>query len=79
MRQKDIIGWIGVLLILTAFILTTFSIISAKDIVYGVLNVIGAAGIITSSYVKKDFQPVILNVIWLLVAVAGIIKSLILL
>jgi len=77
MRQKDIIGWIGVLLILVAFTLTTFSIINAKDVMYGMLNLAGALGIIISSYTKKDFQPVILNVIWLLIAAAGIIRSLI--
>jgi uncharacterized membrane protein YedE/YeeE len=76
MKQKDSIGWIGVLLILSAFSLTTFGIIDAKDIIYGVLNFCGALGILVSSYAKKDFQPVILNAIWLLVAVVGIIRSL---
>jgi hypothetical protein len=75
MKLKEIIGWIGVLLILTAFTLTTFSIIDAKDIAYGILNFIGALGIITSSYAKKDFQPVILNLVWLLVATIGVIRS----
>ena len=76
MKQKDIIGWIGVLLILAAFTLATFSIVDAKDTIYGVLNLIGALGIIISSYAKNDFQPIILNAIWLLVAAIGIIRSL---
>jgi hypothetical protein len=77
MKLKDIIGWVGVLLILGAFTLTTFGVIAVKDIVYGVLNFFGALGILTSSYAKKDFQPVILNAIWLLVAAVGIIRSLV--
>ena len=64
------------MLILLAFILTTFGVITAKDIVYGLLNLTGAAGVIISSYAKKDFQPVALNIVWLLVALAGIIRSL---
>ncbi len=76
MKQKDIIGWIGVLLIVTAFILTTLELINAKHIMYGALNFIGALGIIVSSYAKRDFQPVILNVVWLIVASIGITKSL---
>ena len=76
MKQKDIIGWIGVLLILVAFTLTTFGVINAKDIAYGLLNFAGALGIVISSYAKKDFQPVILNAVWLLVAIVGIIRSL---
>ena len=76
MKRNDIIGWVGVLVILLAFILTTFGIISAKDIAYGLLNFFGALGIVISSYTKKDFQPVILNIVWLLVAIVGIIRSL---
>lgn len=75
MKQKDIIGWIGVLLILAAFTLTTFEVIDAKHIAYGVLNFIGALGIIISSYAKKDFQPVFLNIVWLVVAFIGIVRS----
>jgi len=76
MRKNDILGWLGVLLILFAFILTTFSIIDPKNIAYGFLNFFGALGIIVSSYAKKDFQPVILNVVWLVVAAIGIARSL---
>lgn len=76
MKQEDIVGWVGVLLILTAFTLTTLELISVKTLAYGLLNFAGALGIIISSYAKKDFQPVILNVIWLIVAMIGIIRSL---
>lgn len=71
--MKNTFGWIGVALILLAFILTTFHIIDPSNIWYGVLNAIGALGIIVSSSMKKDFQPVVLNVVWLVVAVVGII------
>jgi hypothetical protein len=77
MKQKDVIGWVGVLLILVAFTFTTFGVINAKDIAYGVLNFTGALGIVISSYAKKDFQPVILNVVWLFIAAVGIIRSLV--
>lgn len=76
MKQNDILGWVGVLLILLAFILITLGLINAEDIAYGILNFVGALGIILSSYSKKDFQPVILNAVWLLVAAIGIVRSL---
>jgi len=75
MKQKDIVGWFGVLMILLAFSLSTFDVIDTKSTIYGVMNITGALGIIISSYAKKDFQPVILNVVWLFVAVVGIIRS----
>lgn len=76
MKHTDIIGWIGVLLILLAFTFTTFDIITAKDLVYGLFNLVGALGIMISSYAKKDFQPVVLNMIWLLIATVGIVRAL---
>jgi hypothetical protein len=75
MKPKEIIGWIGVLLILLAYILTTFGVIKPQELTYGFLNFFGAIGIITSSYGKRDFQPILLNVVWLIVAAAGIFKS----
>lgn len=74
---KEALGWIGVGLVLLSFILTTLGILEAKSIVYGLLNAVGAAGIIVSSWVKKDLQPIILNIVWLIVAVIGIIRSVI--
>jgi hypothetical protein len=76
MKSKEIIGWVGVLLILLAYILTTFGAIKSQELLYGFLNFFGAIGIITSSYGKRDFQPMLLNVVWLIVAGAGIIRSL---
>lgn len=73
---KNSIGWVGVGCVLAAFMLTTFEVISAKDLWYGVLNSAGAVGIIISSLAKKDLQPVALNVVWLVVAIIGIIRTL---
>lgn len=77
MKRNDIIGWIGILLILSAFTLTTFDAIAVKDMAYGILNFTGALGVVISSYAKRDFQPVILNTIWLLVAAIGVIRNLV--
>jgi hypothetical protein len=75
-KAKEVAGWVGVILILAAHALTTFGIVSPETLVYGVMNLFGAAGIIISSYGKRDFQPVFLNGVWLVVAVIGIIRSL---
>jgi paired small multidrug resistance pump len=72
---KEALGWIGVLFILSAYTLITLHILDARSLVYGLLNALGAIGIIVSSYFKRDFQPVILNAVWLAVAIIGIISS----
>jgi hypothetical protein len=74
--MKQIIGWIGVGLIVGAYGLNVFSVLSASDLVYGMMNLFGAASIIVSSYAKKDLQPVILNAFWILIALIGIVRSL---
>lgn len=75
-RFYDVCGWVGISLVLVSFILTTLKLIAVEDLLYGVLNGVGAFGIIVSSWTKKDLQPVVLNVIWLLVALFGVIRSL---
>jgi len=75
MNVKEVTGWIGVLLILSAYSLVTFGFIQPENVLYGLMNVTGAFGIVVSSYYKRDFQPVLLNGIWLIVAVIGIIKN----
>lgn len=73
--MKQIIGWIGVGLIVSAYTLNVFGLLRASDLTYCILNLLGAIGIIVSSYAKRDFQPIILNSIWVIVAIVGIIRS----
>lgn len=74
MKLSQIAGWLGVILILLAYTLTTLEVIRSADLAAGLLNLFGAIGIIISSYPKRDFQPVILNAVWLLVAIIGLIQ-----
>jgi len=75
MKIPDIVGWIGVLLILIAYFLITFGYTNPENILFGLMNLFGAIGIIISSYSKKDFQPVALNAVWLLIAIIGIVNN----
>lgn len=75
-KARELTGWLGVLLILLAYSLVTLEVLHPSSTLYGVMNLFGALGIIASSYSKRDFQPVFLNLVWLLVAAIGIFKSL---
>ena len=66
-------GWVGALLLLLAFALSSFSIIQPTSLIYQLLNLVGAIGIIVVSIKKQNYQPATVNVIWLLVALIGII------
>lgn len=74
-RTLDIIGWIGVAMVVGAFFALTIGVLPADSITYAALNAFGALAIIGSSYIKRDFQPVFLNVVWLLIAIFGIIRA----
>ncbi|OYX53808.1 hypothetical protein B7Y92_01815 [Candidatus Saccharibacteria bacterium 32-50-13] len=79
MNKKVIIesiGWGGVILILGAFMLNTFGLMDVKNIWYSIMNVFGAIGVVVSSIPKRNWQPVVINGVWFLVAVIGIIKAL---
>lgn len=70
----EILGWVGVSLILLAYILVSFGKIDAHRGFYQILNLIGALGVLVHSFSKKDYQPAILNVVWALIAVFALLN-----
>lgn len=73
-KISEILGWVGVLCIVCAYALVSFGLIGAASLSYQILNTIGALGVIYSSFCKKNFQPVVLNIVWALIGIVSIIK-----
>lgn len=69
-----IFGWLGTLSIISAYALVSFSLINSSSFAYQLLNLFGALGIVLSSYMKNNMQPVILNVFWALIALIAILN-----
>lgn len=76
MKVKQIIGWYGVTAIVVAFALLNFNIVDTNNLAYQLLNVTGSISIIVEASSKKDYQPVVLNIVWLLLATYGLWKIL---
>lgn len=76
MKQKinEILGWYGTFAILSAYALNSFGVVSAHNIWYQVLNITGSIGIIAISLSKKVYQPVVLNTIWAIIGVIGLVQ-----
>jgi hypothetical protein len=74
MRVKQLIGWYGVGAILVAFVLLNFRTIGTDNLMYQLLNITGAVGVIVEASSRKDFQPVVLNIVWMLVALYGLLR-----
>lgn len=68
----EIVGWVGVASIVGAYALVSYGIISPDQLAYQLINLLGAIGIIINSWSKKDYQPVVLNVVWLIIALTAI-------
>lgn len=73
-KAENYFGWYGVLAILLAYLLISFNAITAKSLVYQLLNLTGAVGIIVEALSKKDTQPAVLNAIWAVIAVVAIVR-----
>ena len=70
----EILGWYGMSAIVLAYALNSFSVMSATNVTYQVLNATGAVGIIVVSLHKKAYQPGVLNIIWAVIAIVAIIR-----
>lgn len=70
----EIIGWYGAVAIVGAYFMVSFKMIDASSIVYQILNLSGAIGIVIVSLFKKAYQPAFLNIIWTIIAVVALLK-----
>ncbi len=70
----ETIGWIGMGMILVGYFLVSFHVISVDNLIYQLLNIVGSSGIVLVSYLRKNYQPMVLNIIWILIGVISLIK-----
>ncbi|MBI4592133.1 hypothetical protein HY733_01675 [Candidatus Uhrbacteria bacterium] len=73
-KCTEFAGWVGVLLILLAYGLLSFGVLSADHIGYHALNLVGGVGIIVDALADKNYQPAVLNLIWIVIAVFAILR-----
>lgn len=72
--SAEIAGWYGALAILTGYTLVSFEIISSDTLLFQLLNLTGALGIIAIAAYKKVAQSIVLNIVWSVVAIIAIIN-----
>lgn len=74
MDLDDIVGSIGVLLVLLSYILLQFDRIKHNELSYSLINFIGAACILYSLLFKFNLPSFIIEVVWLVISFFGICK-----
>jgi len=74
--SADLISGVGVTLILLAFFLQTFNLLSDKSPRYFLLNIFGAGLACWGSILIDSLPFTILEAVWTLVSVIGLVKVL---
>lgn len=75
MNSNDIIGSIGVGIILLAYFLNNFSFIKRNGNFYFILNIIGASIACYASYLINYIPFVVLEGIWAMISVVGLLNN----
>ncbi len=70
----DIIGSIGVFIIILTFVLLQFGKVRSEQLIYSVLNAVGASLIVFSLFFNFNFSAFIVEFFWILISIFGIIK-----
>lgn len=70
----QIIGWIGMILILAAYFLVSFDIVTVHNIWFQLLNIVGSLGLVLVAFGRRDWQPMVLNIIWIFIAIIATIR-----
>jgi hypothetical protein len=70
----EVVGWIGVVCYLLAYLLLSLGKMKASNLVFHGLNAIGAIGLIVNSTHTNDTPSVVVNAVWLLIAATMMIK-----
>ncbi len=72
----DVVGLGGTLSILLAFVLLQTRRLSGTGLVYQLLNLLGAAGILVSLFGTFNLSVFLLELAWVIVSLYGIVRSL---
>ena len=72
----DLLGWIGFVLIVSAYLLLTVEVVSSESIEYHFPNFIGAVCMIANAYYRKTHPLLWLNIVWFAVSIVGIWRAL---
>lgn len=71
----EVIGWIGALLILTAYALLSTGRLQGRSRGYQWLNLVGACGFVVNSGWNGAWPSAVLNVVWMAIGVVTLWRT----
>jgi hypothetical protein len=72
----SVLGWVGVIILVLAYILFSTKRLKINYVLYHLLNLFGAAGLIISTFVTQSWPALALSVIILAISIFYIVKIL---
>ena len=76
MNWYDIVGTLGVAIIVLTYVLLQIARVRSDQLIYSLLNAAGAALILVSLYFDFNFPSFVVEFFWLLISLFGIGKFL---
>jgi uncharacterized membrane protein len=71
----EIIGWIGAVLIVGAYSLNIYGVWKTNSLKYITANLFGGFFFVINTFVHKAFPSMIVNIIWVFIAVFALLKK----
>jgi hypothetical protein len=71
----EIIGWLGTILILIAYLLVSTKKLEPISKTYQLLNLFGAVGVGVNSLIHHALPSVGINLAWMIIAIYALIRS----
>jgi len=68
-ETHELIGWVGMFLILVAYAGISLEFITSNTFAYQLMNLIGAAALLYSAAKTKSYPVVALNIAWIIIAI----------
>lgn len=70
----DLIGNVGVVLLMTAYLLLQLNRLSARGLTYSLLNALGASLIVISLLTNFNLSAFVIEVFWIFISLLGIFR-----
>jgi hypothetical protein len=72
----EIIGWLGAAILVVAYLMVSFDVVSGDSVLYQVLNIMAASGLIVNGLAHRAMPSVVTNAVWMLIGIAVIVNIL---
>jgi hypothetical protein len=76
MKVPELVGYVGVLLIVGAYLLSQIGRMDANRPLFPALNGVGACLVLYSLYYAPNPPSIVIEIFWLIISVVGLVRAL---